>query len=125
MAGATSRPDDFASWLIWPNTVFEIAPGAGLNVFHHHPLGVEETLQKTEWYFAQSPPSQAEQAVIDFMHVVRVEDVPLCETVQQGLHSLGYSQGRFIVDDARSDISEHAVHDFQLKVVRALGDVDF
>ena len=122
---ATERPDDFASWLIWPNTVLEIAPGAGLNIFHHHPVGPEETVQRTEWYYSEPVPSAEEQSVIDFMHNVRVEDVPICETVQRGLHSFGYSQGRFIVDSARSDISEHAVHDFQLKVVRALGDVDF
>jgi len=41
--------------------------------------------------------------------------------VQAGLHSLGYRQGRFVVDPARSEISEHAVHDFQAKLLDALG----
>ena len=54
-------------------------------------------------------------------HGVRLEDIPICESVQSGLHSLGYRQGRFIVDAARSEISEHAVHDFQSKLLDALG----
>ena len=49
--------------------------------------------------------------------------IPICESVQSGLHSLGYRGGRFIVDEARSEISEHAVHDFQTKVLRALGEL--
>ena len=61
--------------------------------------------------------------MVDFMHVVRQEDIPICESVQRGLHSMGYSQGRFMVDAARSAFSEHAVHDFQLKIARALGAV--
>jgi choline monooxygenase len=46
----------------------------------------------------------------------------MCESVQRGLHSLGYRQGRFVVDAGRTEISEHAVHDFQMKVLRALGE---
>ena len=55
---------------------------------------------------------------------VRREDFPLVESVQKGLRSRGYAQGRFIVDAERSYISEHAVHDLQLKVLRALGEID-
>ena len=65
-------------------------------------------------------PVMQEQEVIDFVNVVREEDIPLCESVQKGLHSQGYNQGRFIVDQNRTYMSEHAVHDFQTKVVRAL-----
>ena len=34
---------------------------------------------------------------------------------------LPYRQGRFIVDAERSEISEHGVHDFQGKLLDALG----
>jgi len=54
------------------------------------------------------------------MKVVREEDIPLCEGVQKGLHSKGYSQGRFIVNQDRSHLNEHAVHHFQSKVLEAL-----
>ena len=58
--------------------------------------------------------------MIDFVHNVRLEDIPICENVQQGLHSKGYQQGRLIVDQDRTDVSEHAVHDFQRQIASAL-----
>ena len=71
--------------------------------------------------FSARPADGGEQEVIDFVHGVRLEDIPICESVQSGLHSLGYRQGRFVVDPERSEISEHAVHDFQSKLLDALG----
>lgn len=115
------RGEDFASWLIWPNVVFEYYPGGKLTVFHNKPVGPERTLQIIEWYLPQDQPSAAEQEVIDFVDVVREEDIPIVESVQRGLHSRGYRQGRFMVDGDGTGMSEHAVHDFQLKVLRALG----
>jgi len=115
------RGADFASWLIWPNVVFEYYPGGKLTVFHNKPVGPERTLQVIDWYLPQAEPSAMEQEVIDFVDVVREEDIPIVESVQRGLHSRGYGQGRFMVDEEGSGLSEHAVHDFQLKVLRALG----
>ena len=119
---SATRPEEFASWLLWPNWSIESYPGGNLTVFHHVPVGPELTVQRTEWYFPHATPTAAEQEIIDFVHVVREEDIPICESVQKGLHSLGYRQGRFVVDEGRTDISEHAVHDFQMKVLRALGE---
>jgi choline monooxygenase len=119
-AGA-GKAQEFGSWLLWPNWCLEVYPGGNLTVFHHQPLGPEQTLQKVEWYFPQGRLTEAEQEVVDFVHGVRLEDIPICESVQLGLHSLGYRQGRFVVDPERSEISEHAVHDFQSKLLDALG----
>ncbi len=116
----TGSYHEFGSWLVWPNMVFEVYPGGNLTVFHHIPAGPEHTIQETEWYFTNDTPSTEEREVINFVNVVREEDIPICESVQRGLHSQGYTQGRFIVDANRTDVSEHAVHDFQLRVVRAL-----
>jgi choline monooxygenase len=49
------------------------------------------------------------------------EDIGLCESVQRGLKSRGYNQGRFVVDPAHPEISEHATHHFQHMVAEALG----
>ena len=119
-AGA-GQPERFASWLLWPNWVIEAYPGGNLTVFHHDAIAPENTLQRCEWYFPREEPNAQEREVIDFVHEVRLEDIPLCESVQKGLHSLGYRQGRFVVDADRSEISEHAVHDFQRKWLRAMG----
>ncbi|MGH6719339.1 MAG: aromatic ring-hydroxylating oxygenase subunit alpha [Alphaproteobacteria bacterium] len=121
-AGA-AKPREFGSWLLWPNWCLEAYPGGNLTVFHHVPLGPELMVQQCEWYFPHATPTAKEREVIDFVDVVRKEDIPICESVQRGLHSLGYRRGRFVVDDGRTEISEHAVHDVQLKVLRALGEV--
>ena len=61
--------------------VFEVSPGGNLTVFHHVPAGTEQTIQETEWYFSAETPTHAEQEVIDFVHIVRLEDIPICESV--------------------------------------------
>jgi choline monooxygenase len=120
---SAAKTDEFGSWLLWPNWCIEVYPGGNLTVFHHVPVGPDRTVQQVEWYFPGDPPTKAEQEVIDFVHGVRLEDIPICESVHSGLGSLGYRGGRFIVDAARSEISEHAVHDFQSKILRALGEL--
>ena len=112
--------ENFGSWLVWPNMVFEVYPGGNLTVFNHIPNGPESCIQETEWYFPNALPSPEEREVIDFVNEVREEDIPICESVQRGLHSHGYQQGKFIVDSERSYMSEHAVHDFQQKVLTAI-----
>ena len=111
---------EFGSWLLWPNFALEVYPGGYLNVFHHEPTAPERTLQRVEWYFPTEEPTPEQQEVIEFVDAVRDEDVPICESVQRGLHSLGYSQGRLIANPDRPHFSEHAVHAFQAKVLKAL-----
>jgi carnitine monooxygenase subunit len=36
--------------------------------------------------------------------------------VQKGLHSVGYNQGRYVIDADRSNESEHLVHHFHTLV---------
>jgi len=117
-AGGNER--EFGSWLLWPNFCVEVYPGGYLNVFHHLPVAPERTVQLVEWYFPGEEPTPEQRAVIDFVNVVREEDIPLCETVQRGLHSMGYTQGRLVANADRGYFSEHAVHDFQTKVLAAL-----
>ncbi len=117
-----ARARKFGSWLLWPNLSIEVFPGApNVNIFHHVPMGPEKTRHVFEFYL-QSPTPTAEQedAIRYIDEVLQMEDIPLVESVQRGLHSRGYNQGRFIVDDARSDMSEHAVHHFHGLVVDAL-----
>jgi len=121
---AAPRAAEFGGWYVFPGVSFEFYPGGKLTVFHNVPAAPEETTQNIEWYFEGDAPTDEEQAVIDFVDVVRREDFPLVENVQKGLHSQGYQQGRFVVDKDRTYISEHAVHDLQLKVLRALGEID-
>ena len=64
---------------------------------------------------------QLKEAATYQKDVLQPEDIGLCESVQLGLHSKGYNQGRFIVDKEKTELSEHAVHHFQTMVTSALG----
>ena len=112
----------FGAWFVWPNVCIEFYPGGYLNVLYHRPLEPEETVQIVEWYCADDKPNAEEQAVIDFVAITREEDLPICESVQRGFHSKGYSQGRFVVTKTISDHSEHAVHDIQRLTLKSLSE---
>lgn len=91
-----------------------------MTVFHNLPAGPEKTKQRIEWYLPDNEPTADEQELIEFVDVVRREDFSLVESVQRGLHSKGYDRGRFIIDEGRTYMSEHAVHDFQARVLDAI-----
>jgi choline monooxygenase len=118
-----ANAQEFASWYLWPNLAIEVYPGGFLNVFQVAPEEPERSLQTIDWYFFDETPTAEQAEVVKFLdETVRAEDVTICESVQRGLHSRGYRQGRFIVDPERSDRSEHAVHHFQSLVRDALGE---
>jgi len=119
-AKAADGEREFGSFFVWPNWVLECYPGGYMTVFHHLPIAEEETVQICEWYFPTVEPTPEQKDVIEFVDVVRQEDVPICESVQRGLHSLGYSGGRIWATPEHKYFSEHAVHDFQKKVIEAL-----
>lgn len=114
------RSREFGAWYVWPNLCIEVYPGGYMNLLHHVPTGPQRCEQRVQWFTQGPQPDCREQAVIDFVAVVREEDLPLCQSVQKGLHSQGYNGGRLVVDAARSGFSEHAVHDIQQRVLQAL-----
>lgn len=117
-----ARAQKFGSWLLWPNLSIEVFPGApNVNIFHHVPMGPEKTRHVFEFYMQSPTPTPEQEDAIRYIdQVLQAEDIVLVESVQRGLHSKGYNQGRFIVDDDRTDKSEHAVHHFHGLVVDAL-----
>ena len=116
------RAQKFGSWWLWPNLSIEVFPGApNVNIFHHVPMGPERTMHVFEFYMQSPDPTPEQQDAIRYIdEVLQVEDIALVESVQRGLKSRGYNQGRFIVDPGRTDMSEHAVHHFHTLVAKAL-----
>lgn len=100
---------------IWPTTIPLFFPGpASLVVFQVNPLGPELSNVRHDFYFACGKPDEQEQALIDWIDTVLVpEDMILCENVQRGLNSKGYTQGKFVVNREDCSYSEHHVHFFQ------------
>ncbi|MEM7258404.1 MAG: SRPBCC family protein, partial [Pseudomonadota bacterium] len=108
-------------WYLWPNTTFNILPGTReLNISAIRPLSLEVS---DFGGHSLSVDSTTSKARADYTADVLVpEDISLCESVQRGLKSKGYSQGPMIVDDERSGRGEHAIHHFHRLVQQALGD---
>jgi choline monooxygenase len=88
------------------------------------PTGPETTKEHFDVYLLDKTPAPCEEAAIKYIdEVLQPEDIGLVESVQRGLHSRGYHQGRFIVDRERTYISEHGLHHFHSLVLDALGEM--
>jgi len=113
----------YAGWYLWPNLTIWAYPGeANLSVLQMIPCGPDRTIEHQDWFVPHGKPSkQLVDAMVYQKDVLQPEDIGLCESVQRGLKSRGYNQGRFVVDAELSELSEHAVHHFQSMVVKALG----
>lgn len=113
----------YAGWFLWPNLTIWIYPGeTNLSVLQINPDGPEKTVEHQDWFLPTPEPSKQQRDAMAYQKdVLQPEDISLCESVQRGLKSDGYNQGRFMVDRTLSELSEHAVHHFQSMVVKALG----
>jgi len=112
----------FAGWYLWPNLTIWAYPGeANLSVLQMLPNGTEQTIEYQDWFVPHGRASKQLQEAMDYQKItLQPEDIGLCESVQRGLRSKGYNQGRFVVDHDKTELSEHAVHHFQQMVVEAL-----
>ncbi len=108
-----------AFWYLWPNTTINVLPGKEeVNISAIRPAGPELTYFEGHSY---SVSGEFDEARMNYSANVLVpEDIDLCESVQRGLKSLGYTQGPFIAGRERSGRGEHAVHHFHKLVQEAL-----
>ena len=87
---------------IFPNFMLNVYPdNLSSNIIL--PMGPDRTLTIFEWF---SYGGEVKQATIDFSDEIQQEDIRICESVQRGLRSRSYSQGRFSVK------RENGVHHF-------------
>lgn len=113
----------YAGFFVWPNFTIWIYPGeANLSVLQMNPTAPTQTLEYQDWFTKGGMLSPQLKEAADYQKdILQPEDIGLCESVQRGLASKAYNQGRFIVDHGKTELSEHAVHHFQSMVVEALG----
>ena len=88
-------------WL-FPNFMLNIYPD-NLSSNLILPMGLDRTLTVFEWFAYEG---EVAQATIDFSDEIQREDIRICESVQRGLCSRHYNQGRFSVK------RENGVHHF-------------
>ncbi|MCB1434729.1 MAG: aromatic ring-hydroxylating dioxygenase subunit alpha, partial [Alphaproteobacteria bacterium] len=112
----------YAGWFLWPNLTLWVYPGeANISALMMIPAGPDRTLETLDWFLPSTEVSDQVKAAMKYMdETLQPEDIGLCESVQRGLKSKGYNQGRFVVDPEHPELSEHGVHHFQKMVAEAL-----
>ena len=116
---------DHAVWFLWPNTTLMRYPGSGnFMVWRFYPISPYETYEEFDFFFENSTPSSDEVEAIKFIDdVLQPEDIDLVESVQRGMQTPAYQQGRYMIDPDDSGLSEHAVHHFHSLVRKAYLDI--
>lgn len=112
---------DHAVWYLWPNTTLMRYPGRGnFMVWRFYPVGPAQTYEVFDFFFETKEPNEAEVEAIKFIdEVLQPEDIALVESVQRGMQTPAFEQGRYMVDPSGSGLSEHAVHHFHGLVLDA------
>lgn len=106
-------------WYLWPNTTFNVLPGSEeLNISAIRPISPGECDFGGHSVSVTGKYNEARSTYT--ADVLVPEDIALCESVQRGLKSKGYSQGPIVVDDDLSGRGEHALHHFHRLVQQAL-----
>lgn len=100
---------------LWPNFMLNSYPGPGmLSLNLMLPLDAGHTRAIFEFYFAENFPESDIAERIAFIDQVQQEDTILCESVQRGLSSGFYRQGKLMLT------REHGIQHFQRLVYNAL-----
>ncbi len=112
---------DHAVWWLWPNTCMMRYPGRGnMIVMNVVPMGFDTTYETYDFYFETPEPNAGEREAIKYLdEVLQVEDIALVESVQRGMSTPAFSQGRIVNDPEGSGKSEHGVHHFHGLVLDA------
>ncbi|RJS59521.1 aromatic ring-hydroxylating dioxygenase subunit alpha [Bacillus sp. PK3_68] len=117
--------ETYLSYWLWPTLAIDVMPGEpGLIIMYIEPNGPESSIEYLEFYYLTKEPSEEGWENIKYQdEVLTPEDISLVESVQRGLRSKGYVDGRYVIDHERSSISEHGVHHFHGLVLKALEGV--
>ena len=110
-----------AVWWLWPTTCLMRYPGrSSMIVLNIIPVGPERTLETYDFFLETPEPDEMELEAIRYLdEVLQVEDIALVESVQRGMRTPAFTQGRIVHDPEGSGQSEHAVHHFHGLVLEA------
>ncbi len=112
---------DHAVWWLWPNTCLMRYPGRGnMIIMNIIPAGPDLTYETYDFFLETAEPNEAEVEAIRYVDdVLQAEDIALVESVQRGMTTPAFQQGRIVHDPHGSGKSEHAVHHFHGLVLDA------
>lgn len=110
-----------AVWWLYPTTCLMRYPGrSSMIVLNIIPMGPDRTLETYDFYLETPEADAMELDAIRYLdEVLQVEDIGLVESVQRGMSTPAFTQGRIVNDPDGSGKSEHAVHHFHGLVLDA------
>jgi choline monooxygenase len=84
------------------------------------PIGPDRTLETYDFFLETPEPDDMELEAIRYLdQVLQREDIDIVESVQRGMNTPAFTQGRIVNDPTGSGKSEHAVHHFHGLVLDA------
>ena len=112
VSGATVN--QHAVWWLWPNTCLLRYPGRNnFMVLQILPDGPERTRETWDFYFETPELTAAELDGVRYIdEVLQQQDIGIVESVQRGMRTPAFDQGRIVYDPEGSGLSEHGVHHF-------------
>ena len=110
-----------AVWWLWPTTCLMRYPGrSSMIVLNVIPVGPDRTLETYDFYLETPDANEMEMEAIRYLdEVLQREDIDIVESVQRGMTTPAFTQGRIVHDPGGSGKSEHAVHHFHGLVLDA------
>ena len=114
--------EPYLSWVIWPNLCVLSQPGCeNLIVLRMSPAGAGACHERVDIIAPCGDREPNLLAVRDlFVEHFNREDIGIVESVQRGLSSIGYDQGRYVGGDEQAWYSESGLHRFHQQIVDAL-----
>ncbi len=112
---------DHAVWWLWPTSAMMRYPGrSSFIILNIIPAGPDLTYETYDFFLETPEPNEAELESIRYLdQVLQVEDIDLVESVQRGMSTPAFTQGRIVNDPNGSGLSEHALHHFHGLVLDA------
>jgi choline monooxygenase len=126
-AGQGDEIENVYIWTVFPNLIISTHQGpSNFKVQRVVPNGPETAWSTVDNLCVNDPPTAMDIKQFNyFRDRVWPEDSPCMTKQQRGMKSLGYRQGRLMVDAERSWRSEHAVHHFDMQVWEALNGKNY
>jgi len=112
----------YVAWMAWLHLNMLSLPGSpNLLVLRMLPGGLGRCAERVDIYAPRGSIDPKLEAIQDlFLNHFNRQDIGIVESVQKGLSSLGYNQGRYVCDPGDSWFSEVPLHTFDMQVLEAL-----
>lgn len=122
---SNAKVQTHAVWWLWPNTCLMRYPGrSSMIVLNVIPAGPDLTYETYDFYLETPEPDATEIEAIRYIdEVLQPEDISLVQSVQRGMNTPAFTQGRIVNDPDGSGQSEHALHHFHGLVLEAYAGI--